>query len=71
MKKLQKCKKSGMIYLGVIMYKLVLMSIKDDDLIIEKKFADRSKAEALKEIVEKYCDANKIKVVIVGRDENA
>ena len=51
------------------MYKLVLMSIADDDIMFEKKFADRSKAETLKEIVEKYCDASKVKVVIVGRDE--
>ena len=51
------------------MYKLVLMSVADDDLMFEKKFADKNKAEALKDIIEKYCDASKVKVVIVGRNE--
>lgn len=51
------------------MYKLVLMSVADDDLLLEKKFADKSKAEALKATIEKYCDATKVKVVIVEKNE--
>ena len=51
------------------MYKLVLMSVVDDDLMFEKKFADKSKAEALKEIVEKYADKNKVRVVVIGKGE--
>ena len=51
------------------MYKLIMLSVEDDDLLLEKKFKTREDAEALQRIIEKYADKNKVRVVVIGKGE--